>query len=92
MDTKIHITLGFKVDDTFFGWYEGELYQLPYMANGRYYGLRKVRKKTLKKSGWVYYHIRRKKFGLERIKAMLQKVDWEVNKPVELLNQNNNGK
>ena len=62
-----------------------------YLLNGRYYGLRKVRKKTLKKNNWEYYHVRRIKYGMERIKAMLQNVDWEVNKPVELLNTKKNG-
>ena len=47
MDTKIHITLGFKLDGIFFGWHEGILYQLPYMNNGRYIGLRSLRKKKI---------------------------------------------
>ena len=83
MDTKIHITLGFKLDDIFFGWHEGVLYQLPYMKDGRYFGLRKLRQKKIK-NGWVYYHVRRKKVGLEKLRAMLQSVTWEVTKPTEL--------
>ena len=89
MDNKINIKLGFKVNGIFFGFHDGELYQLPYMLNGRYYGLRKLKKKVLKKSNWEYYHVRRIKFGMERIKAMLQNVDWEVNKPVDLVNHKN---
>ena len=84
MDTKLHITLGFKIDNNYFGWHEGVLYQLPYMYQGRYYGLRVMKQKKLKASGWIYYHLRRKKYGMERIKAMLQQVDWEINKPTQL--------
>ena len=83
MDTKIHITLGFKLDGIFFGWHEGILYQLPYMNNGRYIGLRSLRKKKIK-SGWEYYHVRRKKLGIEKLRAMLQPVTWEITKPTEL--------
>lgn len=91
MDTKLHITLGFKLDDIFFGWHEGVLYQLPYYSNdGKYMGLRVVKEKKLKKNGWVYYHIRRKKVGIEKLRAMLQSVTWEVSKPTELTKPINN--
>ena len=91
MDTKIHITLGFKLDDIFFGWHEGVLYQLPYYSkDGRYFGLRKVKEKKLKKNGWVYFHIRRKKVGIEKLRAILQVVDWQVSRPMELLKTSNN--
>ncbi len=83
MDTKIHFEIGFKLEDVFFGWTNGELYQLPYEQEGRYYGLRKLRKKTLT-NGWQYYHVRRKKIGIEKLRAMLQPVSWEINKPVTL--------
>lgn len=83
MDTKIHITLGFRVGDIFFGWVDGNLYQLPYTYNGRYFGLRKLKPKKTK-DGWVYYHVRRKKVGMEKLKAMLESVKWEVDKPIDL--------
>jgi hypothetical protein len=83
MDTKIHIGFGFKIDSVFFGWKDGVLYQLPYEHNGRYFGLRKLRRK-ISKSGWEYYHLRRKKVGVEKLRAMLQSVDWEVTNPHEL--------
>ena len=83
MDTKIHFQLGFKIDEIYFGWFEGDLYQLPYNQQDRYYGLRKLRAKE-SKNGWTYYHVRRKKFGMEKIKAMLQSVSWEINKPAEI--------
>lgn len=83
MDTKIHFTLGFKIDEVYFGFHDGVLYQLPYMQDGRYYGLRRLRKKKLQ-SGWEYYHVRRKKIGVERLRAMLQSVKWDITKPVEL--------
>lgn len=84
MDTTIHITLGFKIDDVFFGWHNGTLYQLPYKNGYRYFGLRVMKQKTMKENGWVYYHLRRKKVGMEKLKAMLQKVDWEVPLPAPL--------
>lgn len=84
MDTKLHIDLGFKIDGIFFGWNDGILYQLPYMQDGRYYGLRRLRKKKIK-SGWEYYHVRRKKIGIEKLRAMLQSVSWDITKPVEIL-------
>lgn len=83
MDTKLHFKLGFKYGDVFFGWHEGKLYQLPYNQNGRYYGLRELRQKNTK-NGWQYYHVRRIKFGIEKIRALLQDVDWQVNKPKNL--------
>ena len=86
MDTKLHIILGFKLDDVFFGWHDGVLYQLPYYSkDGKYFGLRVLREKRLKKNGWVYYHIRRKKVGIEKLRAILQSVEWEVSKPMQLL-------
>ncbi len=91
MDTKIHITLGFKLDDIYFGWHDGVLYQLPYYSkDNKYFGLRKLKEKKLKKNGWVYYHIRRKKVGIEKLRAMLQSVTWEVTKPFELNKTINN--
>lgn len=81
MDTVINIELGFKLDGVFFGYHDGVLYQLPYSKSGRYYSLRILKKKNLKKSGWAYYRIRRKKFGVEKIKAMLETVSWQVNIP-----------
>jgi hypothetical protein len=83
MDTKLHIKLGFKIDGIFFGWHEGKLYQLPYNQGGRYYGLRELKTKKTK-NGWVYYHVRRVKFGIEKIRAILQDVDWQVNQPKNL--------
>jgi hypothetical protein len=83
MNTNLHITLGFKIDNNYFGWHEGILYQLPYMNGGRYYGLRVMKQKKLK-SGWIYYHLKRRKYGMEKIKAMLQVVDWNINKPIEI--------
>lgn len=83
MDTTIHITMGFKIDNVFFGWKDGVLYQLPYEHCGRYFALRKLRKKV-SKSGWEYYHLRRKKVGIEKLRAMLQGVEWEVRSPYEL--------
>jgi hypothetical protein len=83
MDTIIHITLGFKIDGVFFGYHNGELYQLPYMNNGRYFGLRIIKKK-IGKDGWDYYRIRRKKFGMNKIGALLENVDWQVKKPTKL--------
>lgn len=82
MHTLLHIKYGFKVDNVFFGYHNGEIYQLPYTFSGRYFGLRKLRQKYMK-DGWSYYHIRRKKYGKEKIMAMLQEVDWEVKKPLE---------
>ena len=84
MDTKIHILLGFKIDDTFFGFHEGVLYQLPYMKSGRYYGLRVMKEKTTK-AGWRYYHLKRKKCGIEKIRALCQNVNWELEKPKDIL-------
>jgi hypothetical protein len=84
MNTTIHITLGFKIDDVFFGWHNGVLYQLPYKNNNKYFGLRVMKQKQLKDTNWVYYHLRRKKVGMEKLKAMLQKVDWEVPLPANL--------
>jgi hypothetical protein len=83
MDTKLHIQLGFKLEGVFFGWHEGELYQLPYEKDGRYFPLRTMRKKS-NKTGWEYYHIRRKKVGIPKLRAMLQPVDWKVDKPAKL--------
>jgi hypothetical protein len=83
MDTILHITLGFKTEDVFFGWHDGVLYQLPYMKNGRYIGLRILKEKKAK-NGWVYYRIRRKKVGIEKLRAMLQSVTWDVEKPKTL--------
>lgn len=83
MDTKLHFQLGFKYEGVFFAWHEGKLYQLPYNNNGRYYPLREMKPKA-QKNGWVYYRVRRIKFGLEKIRAMLQNVDWQVNKPKNL--------
>jgi hypothetical protein len=80
MDTKIHFELGFKMDGIFFGWHDRKLYQLPYVKDGRYYGLRVLREKKLK-NGWVYFHVRRKKVGMEKLRAMLQTVTWETTKP-----------
>ena len=59
------------------------LYQLPYEFDGRYFSLRKLRKKV-SKSGWEYYHVRRKKVGIEKLRAMLQSVEWDVKSPFEL--------
>jgi hypothetical protein len=84
MNAILHIKLGFKIDDVCFGWHDGVLYQLPYTNSGRFFGLRVLRNKVSKK-GWTYYHIRRKKYGLEKIKAILQEVDWEVRKPIEII-------
>jgi hypothetical protein len=84
MNTTIHITLGFKIDDVFFGWHNGVLYQLPYKNNNKYFGLRVMKQKQLKDTNWMYYHLRRKKVGMEKLKAMLQKVDWEVPLPANL--------
>jgi hypothetical protein len=75
--------MGFKIDNVFFGWKDGVLYQLPYEYGGRYFALRKLRKKV-SKSGWEYYHLRRKKVGIEKLRAMLQGVEWEVRNPYEL--------
>jgi hypothetical protein len=80
MFTILHIKYGFKVDNVFFGWHEGDLYQLPYEHIGRYFALRKIAKKY-SKDGWAYYRVRRKKYGAEKVLAMLQEVDWEVKKP-----------
>ena len=84
MDTRIHIKLGFKQDGVFFGWHEGKLYQLPYMKEGRYYPLREIKAKKVK-TGWKYWHIRRKKVGVEKLRAMLQNVIWEVPIPEKLI-------
>ena len=83
IDTIIPIRLGFLIDGIHFGWHDGKLYQLPYNQSGRYYGLRLLRQKKAK-NGWVYYHVRRKKLGLEKLKAMLKPVNWNVSKPVSL--------
>jgi hypothetical protein len=83
MDTKIHIKLGFKIEDTFFGWHDGKLYQLPYNRQGRYFGLRTLKEKSTK-GGWKYYRVRRKKLGIEKLRAMLQQVTWEINRPQTL--------
>jgi hypothetical protein len=79
----ISIKFGFKIGDTFFGWCDGKLYQLPYTYNGRYYGLREIKRKALK-NGWVYYRIKRVKVGVEKLRAMLEAVEWDVTKPQEL--------
>jgi len=83
MSTILHIKHGFKIENVFFGWINGELYQLPYEFNNRYFGLRKIREKKLK-NGWEYFHIRRIKYGKQKVSAMLQEVDWEVQKPLEI--------
>jgi len=83
MDTIIHIELGFKIDDIFFGWHDGKLYQLPYINNGRYYPLRLMKVKTTK-VGWNYYRVRRKKMGVERLRAILQSVSWDVKQPAQI--------
>lgn len=83
MDTIIHFDYGFKIDGIYFGWSQGFLYQLPYTIENKYYPLRRLRKKTAK-NGWEYYHVRRKKYGVEKIKAMLEAVDWQVKKPIEI--------
>jgi hypothetical protein len=82
MDT-IQIKLGFKIDEVFFGWHDGKLYQLPYNISGRYYGLR-IMKPKLTKAGWLYYRLRRKKVGIEKIRAMLEPVTWEVKIPMSI--------
>jgi hypothetical protein len=84
MNTKIHIQYGFKLDGVFFGYNEGILYQLPYNQDGRYYGLRIIRRKKMKSNGWEYYRIRRKKYGLHKLSAMLEPVTWQVNVPIKL--------
>jgi len=83
MDTIIPIKYGFIVDGVHFGWHEGILYQLPYTQEGRYYGLRVLKQKKNNK-GWIYYHIRRKKVGIEKLRAMLQNVNWDVTKPIDI--------
>ena len=84
METMLHIKYGFKMNDIYFGWHEGTLYQLPYQhKDGRYFGLRKVKLKV-NDNGWDYYHIRRKKVGIAKLRAMLQKVDWDVEVPLEI--------
>jgi hypothetical protein len=85
METILEIRLGFVLDGIYFGWHDGKLYQLPYTKNGKYFGLRTLRQKSLKKNGWVYYHIRRNKVGIEKLRAMLQQVNWDVNKPSDLV-------
>jgi hypothetical protein len=84
MNTKLHIKYGFKLDGVYFGYHEGILYQLPYNHEGRYYGLRLIRRKTLKTSGWAYYRIRRLKYGIHKLSAMLEPVNWEVSVPVKI--------
>lgn len=83
MSTYLHIKHGFKIDNVFFGWHEGDLYQLPYEYNNRYFALRKIKLKTLK-NGWQFYRIRRKAYGMPKVRAMLQDVDWQVPKPIEI--------
>ena len=84
MATQLHFKYGFKIGNIFFGWGDdNKLYQLPYTAHGRYFPLREVKQKWLK-NGWVYYHVRRIKIGTEKIRAMLQPVDWVVDKPAEI--------
>lgn len=84
MDTKIHIQLGFKIADVFFGWDNGILYQLPYTNSGRYFGLRVIKQKTTK-ANWRYYHIRRKKIGIEKLRAITEPVNWSIKKPENIL-------
>jgi len=84
MDTILNFKLGFKLEGVYFGWLDGNLYQLPYNETNRYFPLRKLRLKKLTKNGWQYYHVRRKKVGIEKLRAMLQEVDWEVKKPMQL--------
>lgn len=82
MDT-ITFELGFKLEGVYFGYHEGNVYQLPYSQSGRYYALRLMVKKRLK-NGWEYYHLRRKKYGIRKIQSMLQSVEWVVNKPAQV--------
>ena len=82
MDT-IKVIAGFKIDEVYFAWHEGNLIQLPYNSSGRYYGLRYIKPKVTK-NGWVYYRIRRKKVGVEKIRAMLQPVTWDVPLPMSI--------
>ena len=83
METNINIKFGFIVDGIYFGWNEGILYQLPYNNNGRYYPLRVLKRRDNVK-GWTYYTIRRKKVGIEKIRAMLQSVNWNVTMPINI--------
>jgi hypothetical protein len=83
MSTILHIKHGFKLENVFFGWLDGELYQLPYEYNNRYFGLRKIKLKRLK-NGWEFYRIRRKAYGIAKVRAMLQEVHWEVSKPLDI--------
>jgi hypothetical protein len=71
------------MDGIFFGFNDGVLYQLPYMKDGRYFGLRTIKQKFTKE-GWAYYRIRRKKVGLSKLGAIMENVSWEVNKPMKL--------
>jgi hypothetical protein len=84
MNTIIHITQGFKLDDVFFGWHNGVLYQLPYKNGNKYFGLRVMKQKQLKQNGWLYYHLRRNKVGVEKLRALIQQVDWQVPLPATL--------
>ena len=84
MDTTLHIKIGFATNNIFFGWHDSKLYQLPYTANGRYYGLRLIKPKHTK-GGWVYYRVRRKKVGMQKLMALCRSVNWNIDKPSELL-------
>ena len=83
MSTQLHITLGFKLDNIFYGFNNGIIYQLPYINQGRYFGLRTIKPK-ITKQGWVYYRIRRKKMGKNKLGAIMESVDWQVDKPIKL--------
>lgn len=83
MDTQLHIERGFVANEVYFGWHNGILYQLPYTRKGRYYGLRIIKKKTLK-SGWEYYRVCREKVGIQKLRAMLKTVDWKTDNPAAL--------
>ena len=77
MNTKLHISLGFKIDDVYFGFHEGVLYQLPYINSGKYFGLRKLRKKKLKKNGWEYY-VTDRKFDTDIIQCVVMGYETEM--------------
>ena len=80
----LKFNLGFKLNDIYFGMSNGELYQLPYTFGGKYYALRKIRRKKLKNNFWEFYHIRRKKVGVEKLRSMLQYVEWEIEVPPKI--------
>jgi len=80
----INFKLGFVIEGIYYGWDNGILYQLPYTLRGRYIAIRKIDLKETK-GGWSFYRIRRKKVGTPKIKAMLKKVNWDV-EPLKDLN------